>query len=244
MTKSFLIGVPTGWHLNSLWQANFMQWIGGKRTDGIAMHFEPSNTKACSYSRLIDLAKDGDYDGLLIWETNVIWEVPLDFVLKRVQHFDCVFTPGRFVDDSIGADAIFHPDAKSLPSEDVGNGERELSPFECRWGCTHAVYLSQLALNKLEMRFMWTEKDARVDHDMPIYCFDGDTWPDHPDPLVRKYRETGNEVRRLSIEQSLYSNLRAHGIGVWADPQLKTINLRLGGAYRSLRLEDMPRATT
>jgi hypothetical protein len=242
VTRSILIGIPTGWNINAVWQANLMSWVGQQRTEEIALHFEPSNTKACSYSRLIDLAIEGGHDGLLLWETNVIWEVPLQFVLERTRTFHCSFTPGRFQDDSIGSDAIFYEDTSTLPSEDIGDGKRELMPYECRWGATHATWIDRETLKRLEVRFTWAKKDSKLDHDMPIYCYDGDLWPDHPDELVRHYGPQGNPngERRLSIEQSLYSNIRAQGVGVWADPQLKTVNLRLGGAYRSLRLEDLP----
>lgn len=240
--SKILVGIPTGWHLNALWQANLMQWIGGDRIDEIALHFEPSNTKACAYSRLIDLAREGDYDNLLLWETNILIEQPINFVLKRIQQFHCVLTPGRFIDNSIGADAIFHQDTSSLPSEVIDDkGTRELAPFEVRFGCTHLCAFDRDVIRAITAtpRFTWALKDTKVDHDMPIYCYDGDTWPGHPDPEISK-PDAGNPIRRLSIEQSLFSNVRAHDFGVWADPQLKTVNLRLGGSYKSLRLDELP----
>jgi hypothetical protein len=245
MTDSVLLGVPTGWHLSADWQANFMARIGEPRTFELSLHWARSNTKACAYSELFDKAY-GDNVHLLLWETNIIPEITLEQFVRRAMQFNCVMTPGRFTDGAIGADPVFHdgtdvqlPYGTELGMENADPKE-EFLPFECRWGATHMVWFSRevvKALVEKGRRFMWAKKDARLDHDMPIYCYDGDTFPKHLDPKVAG-PDAGNPHRRLAIEQSLYSNIRSLGFGVWADPRLYTSNLRLGGRYPSLRLKD------
>jgi hypothetical protein len=244
--KRVLIGVPTGWHMSALWQANHMQKLGEQRTDEIAIHYEPSNTKACSYSNLILKAYEGGFSHLVLWETNVIIEVALQTLLKRLEQFHCVMSPGVFQDFTIGCEPVFLDDSRDAiheyPSElyhtEDGQSFREFSPIEIRWGCTHLVGMDEAVIRKLVkegQRFIWAKKSTKLDHDMPIYCYDGDTMPDHPDPHVRQDEEPINPARRLAIEQSLYSNIRALGFGVWADPVLWTTNVRLGGSFPSFR---------
>jgi len=242
-TQKVLLGVPTGWHLSADWQASFMAWIGTPRLFELALHWARSNTKCCAYSELVDKAKEIDADYLWIYETNILHEVPIQKVYERISQFHCVFSPGRFTDGTYGLTPCFiedNPDYHDLPV-DRTNGHEEFLPIESRWGCTHFVSLDRKAYRALDARFLWTKANAKVDHDMPIYCYDGDTRPDHPDPYVAGSWD-GNPHRRLAIEQSLFSNVRAHGVGVWAEPQLYTTNLRLGGYYQSFRLSqfDVP----
>jgi hypothetical protein len=249
VTRKIAIGVPVGWFLNTIWQGSFEQWYNGPHTDELVFMREPSNTKAVSYSNLIRQTYEHDLDGLLLLETNILNEMPVETVLQRTKQFHAMLTPGRFQDETIGCEPVFLDDSRAAahdyPTEEytLANGEpyREFSPIEVRWGCTHFVWMDRVVISALVhrgQRFMWAKKSTKLDHDMPIYCYDGDTFPDHPDPVVRQDKEPINPSRRLAIEQSLYSNIRQLGFGVWADPIIHTTNLRLGGAYRSLRYED------
>ena len=248
-----LVAIPTGWSLNSVWQIRIDQWMNEPRTSELEKLWEPSNTKAVSYSNIVDKAREGRYDYLVLLETNILPEISFQNLIYRARQFDCAFSPGRVEDRTVGADPIFSEtaDVRSLPVETVSRrvvdhdgipteeSVEELMPFECHWGCTHLVVLSRKALQSFTPRFTWAKQDAKLDRDIPIYAYDGDTMPDHPEDYVKR-PDQGNPVRRLSIEQSFFSNLRAAGIGVWADPRLYSTNLRLGGAYRSLRLADVP----
>jgi len=243
-----VIGIPTGWHLAYQWVAWWLDWSSGPHPGSeVAVLFEASNTKACAYSNIIESAKaDRDLTHLVILETNHVLQVPIDRFVRRIQQFHCALSPTRFTDNSIGTDAIFHEDTSTLPTEDVErqeglNNGRELAPWECRFGATGVVSMDRAVVHSLKPRFTWEIKSRSkvLTRDLLVYCYDGDTWPDHPDPEISK-PDAGNPVRRLAIEQSLYSSVRAGGFGVWADPQLYSVNLRLGGSYPSLRLGDLP----
>ena len=238
--KSVLLGIPTGWHVYEAWLRHYRQWCSGQRVFELVDYWAPSNTKAAAYSELVDKAREGRFDYLWLLETNIYMEAPIQKVFERANQFHCVFSPGRFTDDTLGCNPLFLGDgqtAHDLPVDKTAEGEPEFLPIESRWGCTHFVSMDRHTYQSLGTRFMWALKDNKLDHDMPIYCYDGDTWPDHPDPFVGA-PDAGNPVRRLAIEQSLFSNVRAQGIGVWADPQLYSTNMRLGSYYRSMRYKD------
>jgi hypothetical protein len=86
------------------------------------------------------------------------------------------------------------------------------------------VALSREVLHALAPRFSWPLKSKEGTRETVVYCFDGD--------------HVGDQW--LDLPQSLFENVRSHGFGVWADPALKTQNMRLTG-YPSYRLEEAAR---
>jgi hypothetical protein len=211
---SIVFGIPTGWWIYSSWTQWFLAWISDQVAFEKSVKFQGANTKCVSYSSLIEDAKGERADYLVILETNHVVEISPQELVDRIRMFNCVISPVTYPNRGVLAYPKFYQ---------VEKGERPPTdaPWEITTGSTGLVALSAEALNALRPRVMWDLKDEGGQggsHVVPIYCFDCDV----VDGTI------------LDLPSSLFANLQRGGIGCWADPALRTQNMRLTG-YPSYR---------
>jgi hypothetical protein len=206
MTPKVLFGIPTGWWIYASWTEWFLQWVADQSTFEKEIRFSPANTKCVAYSDLIEKAKETDADYLVILETNHVVEISLQELYDRISHFNCVSSPVQYPNRGYLVDPAHYDE-----------------PFEITTGSTGLVALSKKAFYALVPRMHWDlheegSKRTGPFRTVPIYCFDCDVV----------------EGTILDLPSSLFNNLRTHGIGLWADPAIRTQNLRLHGwpSYR------------